>query len=209
MENMINNWLVGMDGSDHARAALRWAAGRAESSGADLSVLTAWNVSSPMLFFFGHRVADLNSDDLRVEATDLVNDALASVASGSDLGRNAIVVEGQPAHELADRSDDSTVVVVGRRGVSGLKHRVLGSVSQYLATHSNGPVVVVPSAWESERCDNIVVGFDGSEPSIAALKWAIAMAPETATVTALIALDVIPWLTPELAEERPPEEVTA
>lgn len=34
--------------------------------GADLSVLTARHVSSPMMFFFGHRVADLDSDELRL-----------------------------------------------------------------------------------------------------------------------------------------------
>lgn len=206
---MINNWIVGMDGSDHARAALRWAAGRADADGAELSVLTAWHVSNPMLFFFGHRVADLDNDELRNSATDLANDALMSVKSASISKRTAVVVEGQPADELADRSGETTVLVVGRRGVSGLKHRVLGSVSQYLATHSQGPVVVVPATWESTRCDNIIVGFDGSEPSIAALKWAIDVAPATATVTALIALDVIPWLRPELAEERYPDELVA
>jgi nucleotide-binding universal stress UspA family protein len=68
---------------------------------------------------------------------------------------------------------------------------------------------VVSATWEPTRCDNIVVGFDGSEPSIAALKWAIEVAPATAKVTALIALDVIPWLRPERAEERYREELAA
>jgi nucleotide-binding universal stress UspA family protein len=209
MENMINNWIVGMDGSDHSRAALQWAAGRADDLGGDLCVLTAWHVSSPMLFFFGHRVADLNSEELRTAATDLANDALMSVNTASISERTALVVEGQPAHELVDRSGDATVLVVGRRGATGLKHRVLGWVSLYLATHSTGPVVVVPATWESILCENIIVGFDGSEPSIAALKWAIEVAPASATVTAVIALDVIPWLRPELVEEHYPEELAA
>ncbi|MFT6291391.1 MAG: nucleotide-binding universal stress UspA family protein [Ilumatobacter sp.] len=117
-----------------------------------------------MMFFFAHRVADLDSDELRLEATELADGALISANAAATSERTALVVERQPTNELLDRSGDLPAVVVGRRGTGGLKHRELGSVSQHLATHSNGPVVVVPATWESTRCGNIIVGFDGSKP---------------------------------------------
>ena len=87
-------------------------------------------------------------------------------------------MEGHPAPILSDMAGPDTPLVVGRRGISQLRHRVLGSVSQYLATHARGPVVVVPDEWESSPLQRIVVGFDGSEDAAAALRWALSIAPE-------------------------------
>ena len=82
-------------------------------------------------------------------------------------------------------------------------------MSQYLVTHASGPVVVVPDDWETAPLQRIVVGFDGSENAAAALRWALSMAPDDAEVEALIAIDVIPWLSPETVVERHPEAVAA
>ena len=49
--------------------------------------------------------------------------------------------------------------------------------------------------------NSIVVGFDGSEHSAAALRWALDIAPADSVVVALIAIDVAPWLSMERTEE--------
>jgi nucleotide-binding universal stress UspA family protein len=45
--------------------------------------------------------------------------------------------------EVAD-SVDASMIVVGSRGLGGLKSTILGSVSQGLVNHSGRPVLVVP-----------------------------------------------------------------
>jgi len=53
------------------------------------------------------------------------------------------VVQGQPADVLLAQSGDATLVVVGRRGLGGLRSLLLGSVSQQVVQHATCPVVVV------------------------------------------------------------------
>ena len=48
---------------------------------------------------------------------------------------------------LAEAEDvDASVIVIGTRGLRGLKSMVLGSVSHAVISHAGLPVLVVPSA---------------------------------------------------------------
>ena len=207
---MNDTWIVGIDGSPDACAALSWTTEfvAAVGSGAIVPV-TAWHVPLPITALAGRRPIEVDRMGLQAEAELLVASTVDEVDDPKAMIGPAEVVEGHPAPVLLGRSGPDSVVVVGRRGISDFKHRLLGSVSQYVATHASGPVVVVPSTWSGRPCRTIVVGFDGSDHAIAALRWALEVAPADAEVTALMAIDVIPWLRPELVEQRYPAEVAA
>ena len=64
-------------------------------------------------------------------------EAEARVLSSPDGIAEAIVA-------LADELD-STVIVVGSRGIRGLKSMLAGSVSDYLVHHARRPALVIPS----------------------------------------------------------------
>lgn len=208
---MSKNWIVGIDGSHDSRAALAWAASMAAVDGGRVTPICAWHVPLPIALLSSRRPVDVDRLGLRAEAETVAADTIASIDADvpADVIDDPIVVEGHPAPILRDRTNPDTVVVVGRRGISNLEHRLLGSVSQYLATHATGPVAIVPDDWRRHDCKRIVVGFDGSEHAEMALRWALDTAPDDASVTALIAIDVIPWLRPDLVEERYPDEVSA
>ena len=199
-------WLVGVDGSHDAAAALRWAVSIAEDRNAEVVPVCAWHVPLPIFALAGRRVADVDRMGIQATAEVAATETIDLVGAGDAVG-DLLVVEGHPSDALLELTGPTEVVVVGRRGISEFRHRVLGSVSRDLATHAAGPVVIVPDTWEQRPCRRIVVGFDGSEHAQAALRWAIAHAPASATVSALIAIDVIPWLRPELVVERHPEYV--
>jgi nucleotide-binding universal stress UspA family protein len=55
-----------------------------------------------------------------------------------------VVVEGHPARVLLDRSADAALLVVGRRGHSGIVGAFTGSVANACANHAVVPVVIVP-----------------------------------------------------------------
>ena len=56
------------------------------------------------------------------------------------------VSEGHPAQVLLDAAESAELLVVGSRGHGGFTGMLLGSVSQYLVTHAQCPVVVVRDA---------------------------------------------------------------
>ena len=199
-------WMVGVDGSHDAAAALRWAVSIVEGTGAGVVPVCAWYVPLPIFALAGRRVADVDRMGLRATAEVAASETIDLVGAGEVVGE-LLVVEGHPSDALLELTGPGQVVVVGRRGISELRHRVLGSVSRDLATHAAGPVVIVPDTWEQRPCRSIVVGFDGSDHAQAALRWAIQAAPPSVTVSALMAIDVIPWLKPELVVERHPEYV--
>lgn len=199
---MSHEWIVGVDGSPDGCIALGWAVEMANEVGGAVTPLTAWRLPLPVALGARHRVLEVDRLGHEAEAATLAASSADSIDDPGGVVMEPRVVEGHPASVLLAESNAESCVVVGRRGVSDLKHRLLGSVSQYLATHADGPVVVVPASWVATPCRRIVVGFDGSDHAAAALRWALDVAPSDAEVIALIAIDLVPWLRPELVEER-------
>jgi nucleotide-binding universal stress UspA family protein len=204
---MTHTWIVGLDGSDGSASALRWAADLAERRNERVNPIAVWHVPFPIWLMSGRRGVDVDRVGIKAEVAVLAADAVAKLDNATVVDEPQ-VLEGHPAPTMLEMASPDTPLVVGRRGISEVKHRLLGSVSQYLVTHSPGPVVVVPDDWETSPLQRIVVGFDGSEYAAAALRWALSIAPADAEVEALMAIDVIPWLTPETVVDRHPEAVT-
>jgi len=209
---MTDRWIVGLDGSDASTEALRWAATYARGRDTKISALGAFHVPGALALMTAKRGFGVDDLGLAATAGHAVDEAIAAVrgdggGAADELTIEPIIVEGQPAHELVDAAATADLLVVGRRGGGELRQHALGSVSRYCATHSATPVVVVPADWVERETPLIVVGFDGSDDSSAALAWAIDFAPVGTTVRAVAAIEQSPWLAPELTLARLPEEV--
>jgi len=82
--------------------------------------------------------------------------AQEGAARARDLGLDAqprtTVRNGSVATAILDVGDeiDAEAIVVGTRGLTGVKSLLLGSVSHALLQHADRPVVVVPSAVVTE-----------------------------------------------------------
>jgi nucleotide-binding universal stress UspA family protein len=138
--------VVGVDSSEGAREALRFALDEAKRRDATLRVVHSWqfgNIGVKGLEGFSPIVgADLG--DLRRTAELALDAILAEVAenvNGVALERR--VVEGAPAPVLVDESRKGDLLVVGSRGHGGFAGLLLGSVSQQCAHHAACPVVIV------------------------------------------------------------------
>jgi len=89
-----------------------------------------------------------------------------------------ILREGETPHQLiTDEAVEKKVdmIVIGRRGRSGLMKALMGSVAAKVIGHAHCKVLVVPRAARIE-CRNILVATDGSAHSIAAAAEAIGIA---------------------------------
>jgi nucleotide-binding universal stress UspA family protein len=142
--------IVGVDGSNPARAALRWAAAFAHTMRARLDVITVWH--TPTTFAGPGYIPAVA--DLSVEYEKLLNEVVDDVF-GSDRPASMTlhVREGNAAHVLIEASKDAELVVVGSRGHGGFAGLLLGSVSAKLAEHAACPVLIhhgnvdAPEAW--------------------------------------------------------------
>ena len=135
--------VVGVDGSDDAAHALRWALVDARVRGAVTAVVHAWH--PPYSLSFAAAAMDLPAfEDAATRLLDRVVDAVEP--EFRDVPIERLLVSGSPTDALLGAAQDAEVVVVGGRGVGGFRGLLLGSVSQQLAHHAPCPVVVVPSA---------------------------------------------------------------
>jgi nucleotide-binding universal stress UspA family protein len=210
---MSSSWLVGIDGSDHARSALRWASAHAPGRAGEVVALGSYHVPVTLSLLMAKRAFDV--DRLGIEATTShdVDVAIADVTgTGAGAGiepANCVsrVVEGQAAPTLVEQAAGCDLLVVGQRGAGEGRYTSLGSVSRYCSTHSPRPIVVVPPDWSRGRCRSIAVGFDGSPNAERAVRWAVDFAPDDATIEVIIAIELTPWLEDDLVRARFPDEV--
>ena len=133
--------VVGVDGSESAADALRWAIEQAKLTGATLEAVYAWDPGAlatlgvpPMVDW------KLLREAARARPAEIVREAV-----GSEPGVRIVTktVTGNAAKVLVDRSAKADLLVVGSRGLGGLKGMLLGSVGHHSAAHSHCPVVIV------------------------------------------------------------------
>ena len=136
--------VVGVDGSDDSRRALRWAGEAAAEQGADLVAVSVWTPPPPMIdppfgsFPWG---ADL---DPGANATAMLDQAVDEVfPTDRPSSLRTQVSEGNAAKMLIDLSRDADLLVVGSRGHGGFTGLLLGSVSQHVAAHAACSVLIV------------------------------------------------------------------
>jgi nucleotide-binding universal stress UspA family protein len=193
--------VVGVDASLSARIALEHAVLRARPDGRLLVATVVAPLSDALV-----RAAGALRDERRAAAQRLVDRLAAEVAIETETR----VLEGAPAEQLAQlaRESDADEIVVGSRGTGRLA-AALGSVSHALLAHADHPVVVVPravadhpGAGHTHGDGTVVVGYDGSPPSQAAIDYAAARAAEGGRVVAVHAFQPVPdWVgTPRYQE---------
>jgi nucleotide-binding universal stress UspA family protein len=132
--------VVGVDGSDLARAALRFAVDEARLRGATLEVVTAWYEP-----YVAPTMATVAVDPtLLEEGADKTLDAAVDGIDTSGVEIRRSIRRGRPAEALLEAARDADLLVVGSRGRGGFTGLLLGSVSQQVVHHATCPVVVVP-----------------------------------------------------------------
>lgn len=206
---MAVRWIVGIDGSEAAVDALRWAVGHAADRDVEITALGAFHVPAIMSVFTAKRGFGVDEIGLAATAGHDVDVAIES-AGGADASGGRVqpsVVEGQAQHALVDASVDAALLVLGRTGSGELRQHLLGSVSQYCVTHSHAPVAVVPDDLALRTTSAIVVGFDGSDHAADAVRWALDFAGDTAQVRVVAAIEVAPWVDEDLSRDRFGDEI--
>ncbi|ADP82037.1 universal stress protein [Pseudofrankia inefficax] len=178
--------LVGVDGSPGSEAALRWAlaeaalrAGRPDAGGPACTVtaLLAWTGEGLPAGVL--RAAEQTDEGtLGAAAAEMLERAIKRVGEPDGaVELRRLVVRGKATQALTGAARNYDLLVVGEHGHTPLYRRTAGSVSQGVVHHSSIPVVVArrdsAPAASARRADRpVVVGVDGSDLSLGALRWA-------------------------------------
>jgi nucleotide-binding universal stress UspA family protein len=142
--------VVGVDGSDASRDAMRWAAEEARLRSTSLVAVYTWSFIPPqpigdpgmLAVPMGDLPGQLGAEE---EAARAALDAAVDEALGDEPGIEVErkLAEGDAGDVLVAESADAELLVVGSHGRSGFKAAILGSVSRHVVAHATCPVVVV------------------------------------------------------------------
>jgi len=137
--------VMGTDGSDTAREALRQAADLARTTGATLRLVSAYRpVDDARL----RRERQDVPDDLkwminpREDVDNLLKDAADSVEG---VETEIFTREGDPADAILDVAEEqgADLIVVGNKGMTGASRFVLGSVPNKVSHHAPCSVMII------------------------------------------------------------------
>ncbi|CAL9283172.1 universal stress protein [Streptomyces olindensis] len=184
---------VGLDGSSESRAAAEWAAREAKLRGLALRLVHVWQpVPEPMA------QAPLLGAETHQHWTERIP---REAAAGLRLRHPGVEVSteqcsGNAAEALCSAAEESALLVLGSRGMSGLGGFLVGSVGQAVLAHAELPVVLVrageqaadehemdptgiPSAAAPYR--PVVLGLDTGRPDEGLIEFAFDAAVRRAT----------------------------
>jgi len=169
----VTTYLVGLDGSDHARDALEWARSVATEH-EQIVVAHSWEVPITSAY---EPVAPIDAMDVEGMAREFLDDQVRECADARVTGRLVTGHAGRSLVDLADEVGTEATVVVGHGG-STKASLLLGSTAHYVIHHTDVPVVVVRGELRLP-VRRVVVGVDEGRdhapdaPSLAALRWAV------------------------------------
>ncbi|MGZ4398648.1 MAG: universal stress protein [Gaiellaceae bacterium] len=131
--------VVGVDGSEASKEALRFALAEARRWRAKLHVVYAFWEWEPIPGTT--EVEQERTDQGREEwLATLVREAVGEVTD-VEIGQATVRDDAAPA--LLAAAEDADLLIVGSRGHGGFRELLLGSVSQQCAHHAPCPIVIV------------------------------------------------------------------
>jgi nucleotide-binding universal stress UspA family protein len=129
--------VVGVDGSESSKDAVRWAAREATLTGASLRAVSSWRWPNYLT-----RVPP--GVDLAAETSQTLHETVTEVlADYPDVSVSQHVVDGPAGPALLTQASDASLLVVGARGRAAFPGMLLGSVAEYCVRNGPCPVVVV------------------------------------------------------------------
>ena len=138
--------VVGIDGSEPSRAALRWAVRHAQLVQGRVRAVAAWRQPSLTAAPDGTAAIPVTSnEDLEAQAKHWIDDALAELPEDAVDHVVASVEEGDAGSVLLDLGSDAELLVLGNKARGAIVGAIAGSVALHCVHHARRPVVLVPA----------------------------------------------------------------
>ena len=127
--------LVPVDGSEPNLKAIEEAKAMALNSESKIILLHVVDVD----YLLDHSILN----ELKEQKARILNEAYEKFI-GLDVEKYLVL--GDPAEEIMKKSkeDDIDLIIMAKRGLTGLKRYLIGSVTSKVVTHSEVPVLILP-----------------------------------------------------------------
>jgi nucleotide-binding universal stress UspA family protein len=138
--------VVGVDDSEQAAAALRWALEEGALRQCTVEVVHSWSPPMSALPFGATLVIPIDESAIDGAARDEVDQLVDAALAEMDVQPPEVlrtILPGAPAATLIEVAEGADLLVVGSHGRTGLRRLALGSVAAACVNHSSCPVVVV------------------------------------------------------------------
>ena len=144
--------LLASDGSEEAELASRTAVDLAKSTGSELHVLYVWEAANPyieMELAGDEPVSPRLDAELRrqfdQQARAMLDTETEKVRAAGGTVTQAYLRTGKAAHEIVALAEEigAGLIVMGSRGLGGIRRALIGSVSDSVVRHAHCPVLVV------------------------------------------------------------------
>lgn len=147
---LIKNILVAIDGSKSAERALDFALDLATKYSAKIVLISVFEPLSVSMITLGIGLSPVNLaghiDGLMDFRKKILSDALKKARNtNSELVVTKILAEGRPSDKIVETAKEQQcdLIVIGSRGLGGIKEFFLGSVSDRVADHAQCPVLII------------------------------------------------------------------
>ncbi|MBD0693190.1 universal stress protein [Streptomyces sp. CBMA123] len=131
--------VVGIDGSEPSKAALRWAVDQAVLTGAAVHAVAAWEY--PALYGWFAPMVDEGFEQAAHRTLTAEVDGIVGPERPVEIRES--LVPGHAAEVLLEAAENADLLVLGSRGRGTFARTLLGSVSTRCAVHGVCPVVIV------------------------------------------------------------------
>jgi nucleotide-binding universal stress UspA family protein len=145
--------VVGVDGSECARAALVFALAEAARRGAELDVVSVvptleyWPVAFGMAAYSAAMpTLEQIIREVEQEIRGFVDSVVAEQGESAADAVRVQTLPGAPAAVLVEQARGADLLVVGHRGRGGVASALLGSVSMHCLLHAPCPITIVRPA---------------------------------------------------------------
>ncbi len=131
----VKRILVPVDGSEPNLKAIREAKSMALKSECAIVLLHVVDVD----YLLDHSILN----DLKEQKARILNDAYEQFVG---LNVEKYLVLGDPAEEIMKKAVEENIdlIIMAKRGLTGLKKYLIGSVSSKVVTHAEVPVLILP-----------------------------------------------------------------
>jgi nucleotide-binding universal stress UspA family protein len=143
--------VVGVDDSEQAAAALRWALAEGVLRQATVEVVHSWSPPTAAMPFGATLHLRANEGEIDAVARQAVDDIVdGALAEMDDQPPQVLrtILPGAPALTLVEVAESADLLVVGSHGRTGLSRLVVGSVAMACVQHAPCPVVVIRTPSE-------------------------------------------------------------
>jgi nucleotide-binding universal stress UspA family protein len=158
--------VVGIDGSDAAINAAKWAVAEATSRDIPLRLIHAIPERQ-----HGQNLGD-ETMDIEYGETALRRASAALHAMGEPVKIECDLVQGTPDGALIKESDHAAMICIGSVGIGAIARKVLGSTAESVAKNAHCPVAVIRSVGDGDQpqAGSIAVVVDESPGNDAVLE---------------------------------------